>query len=86
MERVSCLVFEVMVGHSCDAGVAPHVLSRLHHIDDSVDGQDDAHDADGCPLTGHQREGEEVTAHGHTCIADGRHHGDDEPQQRWWAG
>ena len=72
---------EVFVCHGCHTGIRPYVLGSLHHVDDGIDRQDDAHDADGSPLTGHQRKSEEIAAHRHTCIADGRNHSDDKPQQ-----
>ena len=38
---------EIVVGHRTDAGVGPYVFSRFHHVDDGIDGQDDAEDGDG---------------------------------------
>ena len=75
---------EVFIRHGRYAGGRPYVLGSLHHVDDGIDRQDDAHDADGSTLSGHQREGEEIAAHGHTGIADSGDHGDDKPQQHHW--
>ena len=63
-----------MVDHGGDAGVGPDILGGLYHVDDGVDGQNDAQDSDGRTYARHQREGEEITPHGNTGIADG---GDD---------
>ena len=70
-----------VVHHCGNAGVGPHVFGCFDHIDDGVDGEDDAEDGDGGTDARHQGEGEEIAAHGHTGIADGREDGDDDPEQ-----
>ena len=62
---------DVVIRHGADATVGPHVLCRLYHVDDGIDREDDAHDAYGRALPGHQREGEKIAAHGHAGIAYG---------------
>ena len=64
------LALQVMVGHRADGGVGPDVLSRLDHVDDRVDRQDDTHEAERCAEGAHEREGQEVAAHRDTGIAD----------------
>ena len=71
--------FEVMVGHCANAGVGPNVFCGFNHIDDGVNRQDDTHDADGGTDAGHERQGQEVAAHGDTGITDGSQDGDEEP-------
>ena len=70
-----------MVGHRTDAGVGPYVFGCFHHIDDGVDGQDDAEDGNGGTDARHQRERQEEATHGDTGIADGRDDGDEYPQE-----
>lgn len=59
------------VDHCGYAGVGPDVLGGFDHVDDGVDGQDDAEDGDGGTYARHEREGEEVAAHGYAGIANG---------------
>jgi hypothetical protein len=80
-QTLRALLLDVVICHGAHAAVGPYILCRLYHVDDSIDGEDDTHDADGRTLTGHQREGEKITTHGHTGIADGRDDGDDEPEK-----
>lgn len=68
-----------MVGHCANAGVGPNVFCGLNHIDDGVNRQDDTHDADGGTDAGHERQGQEVAAHGDAGITDGSQDGDEEP-------
>ena len=80
--RCPCaLLLEVVVSHCADAGVGPYVFGGFHHVDDGVDGQDDAEDGDRGTDARHQRERQEEAAHGDTCIADGGDDGDEEPQE-----
>ena len=65
------------VHQSANAGVAPHVFCRLHHVDDGEYGENDAHDADGSPDSSHEGEGEKIAAHGDTCIAYRRDDGEE---------
>ncbi len=73
--------FDAFVDHSADAGVRPYIFGSLDHVDDGIDRQDDAHDSERCSLSGHQREGQEIAAHGDSSIADCRKDGNEEPQQ-----
>ncbi len=43
-----------VVHHCGDAGVGPHVFGSFDHIDDGVDGEDDAEDGDGGTDARHQ--------------------------------
>ena len=70
-----------MVGHRTDAGVRPYVFGCFHHVDDGVNGQDDAEDGDRGTDARHQRERQEEAPHGDTSIADGGDDGDEEPQE-----
>ena len=68
-----------MVGHGADGRIGPDVFSGFNHVDDGVDRQDDTHDADGGTDAGHERQGQEVAAHGDAGITDGSQDGDEEP-------
>ena len=49
------LSFQIPIHHGTDTGIRPYVFCRLYHVDDGIDWQDDAHDADRSIDTGHQR-------------------------------
>ena len=51
----SGLFLQVLIYHGADTGVGPYILCRLYHVDNGIDWQDDAHDADRSIDTGHQR-------------------------------
>ena len=72
-------IFQVILGHTADAGVGPDVFTGFNHIDDGVDGEDDSHDADGGADTAHERQGKEVAAHGYTGVSDGSKDRNEEP-------
>ena len=46
----------IVVGHRTDTGVGPYVFGRFHHIDDGIDGQDDAKDGNRGTDARHERE------------------------------
>ena len=68
-----------MVGHGTDSRVGPDVFGCFDHVDDGVDRQDDTHDADRRTDAGHERQSQEVAAHGDAGVADGSQDGDEEP-------
>lgn len=68
-----------MVGHGTDGRVGPDVFSSFNHVDDCVDRQDDTHDADRCTDAGHERQGQEIAAHGDAGVTDGCQDGYEEP-------
>ena len=70
---------EVVIDHCCYTRVAPYVLCRLYHVDDSINGENDAKHRYGSTDARHERQRKEKTPHGNTRIADGRHHRDDHP-------
>ena len=49
------LSFQIPIHHGADTGIRPYILCRLYHVDNGIDWQDDAHDADRSIDTGHQR-------------------------------
>lgn len=79
LRREGELVLEVVLGHAADARVGPHVFGGLNHVDDRVDRQNDAHEADGGADAAHQGQGQKVAAHGDAGVADGRQDGHEEP-------
>ena len=72
-------VCQVMVSHGADSCIRPNVFCRFDHIDDGVNRQDNAHDADRSSDTGHEGQGQEVASHRNTGVADGCQNGDEEP-------
>ena len=87
MERVIpalSTLLHVLVHHGAYTTVRPYVLSRLYHINDGIDRQDDAHDADRSVHARHQGEGQEVATHWDTGIAHCRQDGDEKPKCHGW--
>ena len=66
-----------MVGHCADRGVRPDIFGRLNHVNNRVDRQDDTHEAERCAEGTHERESQEVAAHGDAGVADGSQDGDE---------
>lgn len=79
--QLTYFLFQVMVGHGTDTGVAPYILCRLNHVNDGINRQDDAQDANRSADTRHQGKGEEITAHRYTRITDGGDNRDQDPEQ-----
>ena len=72
---------QIVVCHRTDAGIRPYIFGCFHHVDDGIDGHDDAQNGDGSTDARHQRECQEEAAHGDSRVADGGNDGDKEPQE-----
>ena len=60
---LATLVGQDFIGDGAHAGIGPHILGCLNHVDHSVDRQDYTHDADIGAHTRHEREREEIASH-----------------------
>ena len=73
------LAAQIVVGHGGHGRVGPDVHAGLNHVDDGVDGQNGAHQVNRHIHGAHERERQEVAAHGHAGIADCGEHGHEQP-------
>lgn len=70
---------QIMIDHRADGSVGPDVFRCFYHVDNRVNRQDDAHDADWRAGATHEGERQEIAAHGDAGVSDGREDGDDDP-------
>ena len=71
----------ILVGHRADAGVGPDVFGGFYHVDDGIDREDDAHNADWGASASCKGEGKEIAAHWYSGIAYGREDGEEYPKK-----